>query len=42
MRLRWHTLVQTRDDFLQVAPFRYVNSDEVPVPAEQTWARAEH
>jgi hypothetical protein len=38
MTLRWHTLVETRDDFLNVAPFRYVNIVDVPVPAERTWA----
>ncbi|WP_426244531.1 SRPBCC family protein [Nocardioides sp. LHG3406-4] len=38
MKVRWHTLAETHDDFFEVAPFRYVNSVDVPAPAEQTWA----
>ena len=35
---RWHDLLDCGDDFLDAAPFRYVNAVDVPVPPEQTWA----
>ncbi len=38
MRLRWHRLLETHDDFLEAAPLRYVNTVDVPVPPGQTWA----
>jgi uncharacterized protein YndB with AHSA1/START domain len=38
MSLRWHQLIESDDDFLEAAPFRYVNSVDLPVPPEQTWA----
>src|SRR6185295_15649122 len=31
-------LIESDDDFLEAAPFRYVNSVDVPVSPEQTWA----
>jgi hypothetical protein len=38
MRVRWHRLVETGDDFLEAAPFRYVNTVDVPVAPERMWA----
>ena len=38
MSPHWRQLVESDDDFLETAPFRYVNSVDVPVPPEQTWA----
>lgn len=38
MMRRWHALAETHDDFLQDAPFRFVNIVDLPVPPERTWA----
>jgi Polyketide cyclase / dehydrase and lipid transport len=38
MSRHWHQLVESDDDFLETAPFRYVNTVDVPVPPERTWA----
>ena len=38
MSLPWHPLVESGDDFLVSAPFRYVNTVDVPVPGDRTWA----
>jgi hypothetical protein len=38
MRVRWHRLLKAGDDFLQTAPFRYVNTLDLPVAPEQVWA----
>ena len=38
MGVRWRRLVETEDDFLQAAPFRYINTIDVPMPAERLWA----
>ena len=38
MRVRWHRLFETGDDFLEAAPFRYVNTVDLPVPPKQIWA----
>lgn len=38
MSQHWHQLAESDDDFLETAPFRYVNSVDLPVPPEQTWA----
>ena len=37
MKLSWHRQLETGDDFLGAAPFRYVNSVEMSTPPEQTW-----
>jgi hypothetical protein len=37
MRVRWRPLFETGDDFLEAAPFRYVNTVDMPVPAEPVW-----
>lgn len=34
----WHDLLDSGDDFLATAPFRYVNSVDVPATPERTWA----
>jgi hypothetical protein len=36
--VHWYELMNSDDDFLESAPFRYVNSVELPVPPERTWA----
>jgi len=38
MSLPWHALLESGDDFLASAPFRYVNTVDVPVPPDRTWA----
>jgi len=38
MNVQWYELMTSGDDFLASAPFRYVNSVEVSVPAERWWA----
>ena len=38
MGVRWHSLHETGDDFLDAAPFRYVNTVDMSVPPEQVWA----
>jgi len=38
VRLRWFPLFEAGDDFLEEAPFRYVNTIEVPVPPNEAWA----
>jgi Polyketide cyclase / dehydrase and lipid transport len=38
MRVRWHRLFETADDFLETAPFRYVNTVDLPVAPERMWA----
>jgi len=38
MSPRWHQLVESGDDFLETAPFRYANSVDVPVSPEHTLA----
>ena len=38
MRVRWHRLFATGDDFLEAAPFRYVNTVDLPVAPEPMWA----
>lgn len=38
MSAHWYELMNSGDDFLESAPFRYVNSVEIPVPADRTWA----
>jgi hypothetical protein len=38
MRVRWHPLVETGDDFLEAAPFRYVYTVDRSVPPESIWA----
>ena len=38
MRVRWHRLFEAEDDFLQAAPFRYVNTVDLPVAPERMWA----
>ena len=38
MSPQWHQLLESGDDFLGSAPFRYVNSVDVPVSPEQVWA----
>ena len=38
MRMRWHQLFETGDDFLDAAPFRYVNTVDLPVAPERLWA----
>lgn len=38
MGVHWYELMNSGDDFLESAPFRYVNSVDVPVPPERTWA----
>ena len=38
MSVHWYELMNSGDDFLESAPFRYVNSVEVPVPPERIWA----
>jgi hypothetical protein len=38
MRARWHRLLEAGDNFLQTAPFRYVNTLYLPVAPEQVWA----
>lgn len=38
MSSRWHQLIESDDDFLAGAPFRYVKTVDVPVSPEQTWA----
>ena len=37
MRMRWHQLFETGDDFLEAAPFRYVNTVDLPVAPERMW-----
>jgi hypothetical protein len=38
MGLRWHQLLESGDDFLDTAPFRYVSTIDVPIPPDMTWA----
>lgn len=38
MRVRWHRLFAAEDDFLQAAPFQYVNMVDLPVAPERMWA----
>lgn len=38
MSSRWHDLLESGDDFLETARFRYVNSVDVPATPERTWA----
>lgn len=38
MSSRWHALLDSGDDFLETAPFRYVNVVDVPATPERTWA----
>ena len=38
MRVRWHRLFEAEDDFLHDAPFRYVNTVDLPVAPERMWA----
>jgi uncharacterized protein YndB with AHSA1/START domain len=38
MSLPWHPLLDSGDDFLASAPFRYVNTVDLPVPPDRTWA----
>jgi uncharacterized protein YndB with AHSA1/START domain len=38
MSPRWHQLIESGDDFLATARFRYVNAVDVPVPPARTWA----
>ena len=38
MSPRWRLLVETGDDFLDAAPFRYVNTLETPVAPGPVWA----
>jgi hypothetical protein len=38
MDVRWHPLLETGDEFLDAAPFRFVNTVNLPVPPERVWA----
>jgi hypothetical protein len=37
MGLHWHQVLETDDDFLEAAPFRYVTTVDLTVPPEQAW-----
>jgi hypothetical protein len=36
--VRWHPLLETGDEFLDAAPFRFASTVDLPVPPERAWA----
>jgi hypothetical protein len=35
--MRWYRLLESGDDFLAAAAFRYVNTIDIPATPDETW-----